>query len=188
MQAVCPRDEAKTLIYPVSLEAEANQAVVRFGEPDPAWEEDIPSELLVSALPSAYEPHGRTKEKLGRVFARELLFYLGSRYLQMRKMSPSFSLAIDSMRKHQSLTSCLLVLADGLQPALFRCLVPYLCQIVRCRYCEWTGQAQFFPRGTLYVNWLVGRMVLGGAPSPNRAMLARALQKLVLLNPAVMSW
>jgi hypothetical protein len=177
----CSMRNSATL-YPVSIEVGTNFVLLGLG----GAEEDYTAckEVRVTAMPCPYEPHADTvKEKIGQLFVRELLMYLGTRYAQMRKMSPAFAQNIDYVRKLDSLSSCILYLYKNIDEHLFAHLTPYICQIVRQRYTAWAGVAEFYPNGCLYTCWLIGRLLGHRIAGPSPSRFAMSLQRLVLLQP-----
>ena len=171
-------------LYPEEIRVNQDSIHLRLGG-SPA-DEEVEREMVVTALPCAYEPRAFDgKEKIGRLFARELLLYFGARYSQMRKMSPILGRNVDAIRKLDSLTAVLIQLLQDVDPHLFRHITPFVCQIVRRRYATWAGTVDFYPQGCLYCCWIVGRLVdcCRGSDRPNARHLAVTLQWMVLLGP-----
>jgi hypothetical protein len=135
--------------------------------------------MYVNALPSNYEP-SRVK-KVGRCFINSLVEYMGTRYAQIRKMSPALSKQIDLARKSESLTGSLLCIVNGnIHINLLEYLSGPICQTIRKNYCEWSGSETFHPNGYMYVSWLTGRLFLSGGE--NSRMLSLFIRRVILLQ------
>jgi hypothetical protein len=149
----------------------------------------LPTSISSTIMPCLWEPvlhvpSGRSSKsraappKQGRRLIQILTSRLGPRYAQMRCMSTEFASILDVARMEQSLTGAILQLLY-LENDLFRQLVPLVCQIVRQSLAS--PRAEFYPIGSLYCCWLVGRLMLvEPARNANARELAVRLRTWVL--------
>jgi hypothetical protein len=191
-QFTCPNE---TFIKPFSIYILSGREVKMGLAYSPFMEntesQDYPKFISVTVMPCPWEPvlqhpPGRVSNsravtpKLGRLLVQMLKKRLGPRYSQMRTMSPVFVTCMDTARLQQSLTGALLKMLD-LSIQLFRQITPFICQILRQGLAYPRGNAEgFFPKGSLYCCWLVGRLLLVPGENPNARELAGKLRKWVL--------
>ena len=123
----------------------------------------LPVCITVTVLPCVWEPSlsdpgARAMTlKLGRKLIEFLIARLGPRYQQMRCMSPVLAAIFDDARREQSLTGALLCLL-AIDSVLFSQLTHLICQAIRKDLAS-PGR-EFYPNGSLYCCWLVGRLLL----------------------------
>lgn len=123
----------------------------------------LPVCITVTVLPCVWEPSlpvpgaRAMAPKLGRKLIEFLITRLGPRYQQMRCMNPVLAASFDDARREQSLTGALLCLLS-IDAVLFSQLTHLICQAIRKDLAS-PGR-DFYPNGSLYCCWLVGRLLL----------------------------
>ena len=186
----CP-DEPK--VAPIELEVLSGKEVrmqLLYNRIDDDEHKNRPTQMTVTCMPCPWEPTlphpkarstaSRSTPKLGRILVQRMISRLGSRYTQMRCMSPNFASAMDNARSEQSLTGAILLLLN-MEFELFKQLTPLLCQLLRQDLACPTTPHGFFPYGSLYCCWLIGRLLLvNGVTSNNARELASCTRRWIV--------